>query len=270
MAPKRRDASEFGVNYTSPKKPRAERADGTVEITTSFIWIREVQGGLLTILLRDAPRGTAFRTLLKDVREVAPALVQPNQRSGVMTAWRINFGNAASEWTHVLQIPTSPREDCSDPPQTPPYNFPLVSGGQLLVARLASGISLEDCLHAWANVWSKCGERSAISCCNLAGRAGEAYLEILRAYDIHVAPWEHNPPPYVPSFPPIQAFVKLVQDQAALLIESNWARFKQVLVNQAYFKMEVTPPCPPNQTHSALLHPMGDISSKTPHPSLES
>ena len=76
--------------------------------------------------------------------------------------------------------------------------------------------------------------------------------------------------PYVPSFPPIQAFVKLVQDQAALLIESNWARFKQVLVNQAYFKMEVTPPCPPNQTHSALLHPMGDISSKTPHPSLES
>ena len=111
MAPKRRNASDFGVNY-SPKRTRAEPAADSVRVEVSTVWIRQPVGRLLTLQLKDSDAGDAFRHLIRDCKAIAPALTDRRTRSSVMNGWKIAFGNHSSDYVHTLQIPTVPEEVC--------------------------------------------------------------------------------------------------------------------------------------------------------------
>ena len=110
MAPKRRDASEFGVHYQSPKKAKADVGElNQTLIPVSKVWVREVKGGLATFQLQDEGGAQAFKGLLKKVKATAPALVDKEAGWSVMTQWRITWGTHATQWVHTLQIPMLPQ-----------------------------------------------------------------------------------------------------------------------------------------------------------------
>ena len=116
MAPKRRSASEFGVNY-SPQRRRVEPAAVAVRVEVSTVWIRRPVGRLLTLQLKDSDTGDAFRHLIRDCKATAPALTDRNARSSVMNGWKLAFGTHSSDYVHTLQIPTVPEEVCGWPPR---------------------------------------------------------------------------------------------------------------------------------------------------------
>ena len=116
MAPKRRSASEFGVNY-SPQRRRVEPAAVAVRVEVSTVWIRRPVGRLLTLQLKDSDTGDAFRHLIRDCKAIAPALTDRNARSSVMNGWKLAFGTHSSDYVHTLQIPTVPEEVCGWPPR---------------------------------------------------------------------------------------------------------------------------------------------------------
>ena len=85
MAPKERTAAaDFGVNYTPPRQQRVQRDDGHVDITTSTLWLRNTNAGVLTVLLNDSPSSTSFRNLMRHAKDLTPTLFARQGRNSVV------------------------------------------------------------------------------------------------------------------------------------------------------------------------------------------
>ena len=74
---------------------------------------------------------------------------------------------------------------------------------------------------------------------NLAGAVADEVMEFFPVYNLHVAPCERNPPALRPAIPPLQLHIQELQGSAALLVLSNWSRFKRHLQAEEFHGMEV-------------------------------
>ena len=73
----------------------------------------------------------------------------------------------------------------------------------------------------------------------MGGEANNFFMEFLQTYELHSEEAIALPPPLTPSFPRVQVLVQEVQGHPTILFESNWYRFKDILIATDCTKLEV-------------------------------
>ena len=73
----------------------------------------------------------------------------------------------------------------------------------------------------------------------MGGEANNFFMEFLQTYELHSEEAIALPPPLTPSFPRVQVLVQEVQGHPTILFESNWYRFKDILIATDCAKIEV-------------------------------